>query len=284
MTISPRDRRTVEWLSKELIEQKKQIKALQNKPRLAYSSIENGAIEEYDAGGQLVSIIGKQYDGTHGVVEVASPAPPTPYRAYIIPGVESLTVGWAGTFAGADGEEDLMIVAPLNHDYIEVHVSQDPAFSAVFSDTLRATIYGARGSEAVISPLPAEPHYIRLVARNKAGKPSEPSWVVSGTPLAMPDPTLTEIDAAEVVIKNAAQMFLDDATGDQPKTVGGAIDDAAASPVTDERLQAGSLTVWPFQDKTVPEGALAPGAVKQDDIADFAIAVKKINSNRHMLY
>lgn len=64
-----------------------------------------------------------------------------------------------------------------------------------------------------------------------------------------------------------------------------AIDDAAASPITDERLTEGSLTVWPFQNSTVPAGALEPGAVRSTDIADFAVTAKKFSTNRlHVFY
>lgn len=63
-----------------------------------------------------------------------------------------------------------------------------------------------------------------------------------------------------------------------------AIDAAAASPITDARLTEGSLTKWPFQQGTIPAGALAPGAVKGSDLADFSIAVTKFKSDRHHLY
>jgi hypothetical protein len=63
-----------------------------------------------------------------------------------------------------------------------------------------------------------------------------------------------------------------------------AIDAAAASPITDSRLSEGSLTKWPFQAGVVPSGALAPGAVGATEIADFAIAVRKLKSDRHHLY
>lgn len=63
-----------------------------------------------------------------------------------------------------------------------------------------------------------------------------------------------------------------------------AISDAAASPVTDSRLVEGSLTKWPFQTGVIPAGALAPGAIGNDDLADFSIVVKKLKSDRHHLY
>lgn len=63
-----------------------------------------------------------------------------------------------------------------------------------------------------------------------------------------------------------------------------AINDNNAIPLSDERFDPNSLTVWPFVNGTVPSGALAPGAVGESNIADFAIAVKKLKSDRHHLY
>lgn len=63
-----------------------------------------------------------------------------------------------------------------------------------------------------------------------------------------------------------------------------AIEDAAASPVTDARLQAGSLTTWPFQSGVVPSGALAPGAVGSAEISDFSLVARKFNDDRHRIY
>lgn len=63
-----------------------------------------------------------------------------------------------------------------------------------------------------------------------------------------------------------------------------AINDAAASLVTDERFDPGSLTVWPFIEGTIPSGALAPNSVGSNEIADFSVAVTKLKSTRHHLY
>lgn len=126
-------------------------------------------------------------------------------------------------------------------------------------------------------------------------------------------PTGTErartTEAVESVVSDtlpALQQELDDAataiteaTGDAAAALGAAaaantridaevlpaISDAAASPVTDARLTAGSLTVWPFQGNTVPAGALEPGAVGPSDIADFAVTAKKLSTTRlHIIY
>lgn len=63
-----------------------------------------------------------------------------------------------------------------------------------------------------------------------------------------------------------------------------AIDESLALPMTDERFTENSLTIWPFIDGAVGRGAFAPGAVQGTDIADFAIAVKKLKSDRHQIY
>ncbi|MBU3995007.1 MAG: hypothetical protein KKF42_04410 [Actinobacteria bacterium] len=88
----------------------------------------------------------------------------------------------------------------------------------------------------------------------------------------------TEDAAAALGAATAANTRIDD-------EVLPAIDDAAASPVTDARLTAGSLTVWPFQNSTIPAGALEPGAVGGTDIADFAVTAKKLSTTRlHIIY
>lgn len=95
---------------------------------------------------------------------------------------------------------------------------------------------------------------------------------VSRSTAGMQQATATATDAA-----NTAQQIIE-------ADVFPAIDAAAISPVTDDRLSESSLSIWPFVNSTIPRGALEPGAVEQNDIADFAISVKKLNSLRHHLY
>ena len=63
-----------------------------------------------------------------------------------------------------------------------------------------------------------------------------------------------------------------------------AIDDSLALPLSDERFQESSLTIWPFIQGAVPIGALAPGAVGSDELADFSLVVRKFKDDRHRLY
>lgn len=251
--------------------------------QLEFSSIEDGAIEEY-YNGQHVSSIGLQFDGTHVAASLSGPKPPTPNRPIVTPGLESLTVRIDGVFLGEDGQPDITVIPNMDFSRFEVHVSRDPEFEAAMATTLKGTVETPRGGEVVISPLAGgETYYVRVVTRSLSGKFSDDSAVASGVPSKPSDIVLTKIDAAQTVIDNVG-LALVHAEDGQEKTLDTAINDAAASPVTDARLSEGSLTVWPFQGETVPAGALEPGAVGDSDIADFAIVAKKFNTNRHMIY
>lgn len=64
----------------------------------------------------------------------------------------------------------------------------------------------------------------------------------------------------------------------------GAINDANAIPITNDRFTEDSLTIWPFIQGAVPQGALAPGAVGTGDLADFVLTARKFKDDRHRLY
>lgn len=142
-------------------------------PQLAYSSIEDGAVNEYDIDGQLSSTIGKQYDGTHGAVVLAGPNPPTPFGAIVTSIPVGILVRWEGGWADSS-----LTVAPLDFTRVEVHVSTDPNFTATFFSTMRATIESPRGGDVQVPIVDTEtPVYVRLVARAASGKASLASAV-----------------------------------------------------------------------------------------------------------
>jgi hypothetical protein len=58
-----------------------------------------------------------------------------------------------------------------------------------------------------------------------------------------------------------------------------AITEAANSPITDERLAEGTLTLWPFAPNTMPAGT-----VGSDELADFSVVIRKLKSDRHHIY
>lgn len=252
------------------------IRAL-SRPQLAQSSIENGSLTDYDKDGTLRATIGEQWDGTHGVIAVNGPEPPMPSGITWEAATGGFIVRWDGFFADAAGTPDQNIVAPEDWTRLEIHVSPDPLFTAEFADTLEGTMESPRGTGLFVARDPGM-YYVRAYSRTSSGKRSA---ATESMPVEVLSIVLEEIDAAQTRITNAAEMVVG-AIGD--KTVGEAINDAAASPVTDERLAAGSLTVWPFQPGSVPAGALEPGSVTETAIADFSIAVKKLRSDRHFLY
>ncbi|WP_279402100.1 hypothetical protein [Arthrobacter sp. JCM 19049] len=95
---------------------KRDVRVVKNrKPGLAYSSIEDGAIREYDKDGVLVSQTGKQPDGTHNHVVVNGPKPPKPagLTASAQPGL--IEIRWNGKFAGG-------VVSPLDLKHVAAYV------------------------------------------------------------------------------------------------------------------------------------------------------------------
>lgn len=140
-------------------------------PQLAYSSLEDGALREYDAEGQLTQIIGKQFDGTHVAAPVAGPPPPIPSAPEVFRVIGGLKVRWDGTFMfGA--------VAPMDWARLEIHVSPVEDFDAKTFDTLAGEITSPRGGEVTIAISEARDFWVRLVARSLSGKASLASGVV----------------------------------------------------------------------------------------------------------
>lgn len=84
--------------------------------RMAYSSIEDGAIEVYDQDGTLRGSMGLQDDGTVGFFAHNGPPPPTPTPPVVEPALSGLTVTWPGTWTDAE-------TAPLDLAEVQVHLS-----------------------------------------------------------------------------------------------------------------------------------------------------------------
>lgn len=133
--------------------------------RMAYSSIENGAIEVFDEDGSLRAIIGQQPDGTSGVIVVNGAPPPTPAAATVVPVLGGIAVTWDGTFTD-------VAAVPLDWARLEIHTSTVAGFEPT-PGTLRATLESPQGG---IVPVPADRAlYVRLVGRNTSGTASPPS-------------------------------------------------------------------------------------------------------------
>lgn len=147
--------------------------------QLGHSSFEGGGINQYSADGStLIGRYGDQWDGTGGVATFNGPPPPVPAWGYdpVTPGLRAATVRWGGEWDPLDANPP--IVAPMNFSHVEVHASDDPAFTGLLATTKKAEIVSARGGETIVSLLPGVPTYFRLVARNTAGQASVASDVI----------------------------------------------------------------------------------------------------------
>jgi hypothetical protein len=187
----------VQRLALELAKLKRKVDGLGG-PQLAYSSLEDGYVNEYDADGQLSSVIGRQYDGTHGVVTVAGPRPPTPAGITAEPVPTGVLVTWSGEWEPlpppSPGFMPTPQVAPLDFSLAEVHASTDPNFSAVLFTTKRGEILSPRGGEVIVPVSPDVEVYVRLVARTSSGKASLASSTIGPVTGGLVPRTAVDID------------------------------------------------------------------------------------------
>lgn len=140
------------------------------KPQLANSAIEAGRIEEYDADGSLMQIVGEQHDGTHVPVTVNGPVPPEPVPPTLSAGIGSVEGRWSGKFVGD-------ALSPMDLSHVALHASRVEVFTPS-NETQLATITGELGDVAVVLLEPGEWTFA-LVAVSKAGKWSEMSESVT---------------------------------------------------------------------------------------------------------
>jgi len=94
---------------------------------------------------------------------------------------------------------------------------------------------------------------------------------------------LTELDASLTANSQELSQLQANVAGVDDK-IAQAIDDANAQPITSDRFTEDSLSIWPFIQGTIPHGALSPGAVSSNDLADFVITARKFNDDRHRIY
>ena len=179
------------------------VRALSLAPRLINSSIENGSIPEYDADGNLVSVIGRQPDGTHGIVNYAGPIPPVPSVPAAEGGPIKATIVWDGTFASG--------VAPLDLLGIEVYVAAAD-FENIEDARFSGRMLGAEAGEITIN-LPVGVHHVGLVAVSNSYRRSAVSTRVTVEATSVLDSSFVaeleaRLDAAEAAVV-AAQTEID---------------------------------------------------------------------------
>ena len=183
MKPTPRD---VRWLVDQLDDQKRRLQNLENrKPGLAYSSIEDGAIREYDKDGVLGSQTGKQPDGTHGNVVLNGPKPPTPSMptATAIPGI--VEVRWNGKFTGD-------AVSPLDFKHVAAYVVP---VGEVLDLSKQAGVLTGELGDSIQAQVTAGVYNVYLVAWSKAGRFSD-----AAGPVPVLVPVAADVDAIQAAL------------------------------------------------------------------------------------
>lgn len=160
----------MQWLVSQLDDQKRRLQNLENrKPGLAYSSIEDGAIREYDKDGTQGSQIGKQHDGSHVAAPFIGPIPPAPVPATLVAGPGVLEVRWSGKFDGG-------LVSTMDWSHAAIYVGTAPDFEPDWSKQ-EATLRGELGDLALLAR-DAGTYYVRLASWSLTGKHSDASPAV----------------------------------------------------------------------------------------------------------
>lgn len=161
-------------LIKEINDIKRRLRAVESGSRLAFSTIEGGAIVERDEEGGVVAQYGTQFDGTHTAASLAGPIPPVPVTPTVEGAVGGLNISWSGAFV-----DDAL--TPMDFSRVEIHVSAIENFE-VLPENLVATIESPQGGSIFVAINDSSLYYVKLASRSQSGKLSEGSVEVSGTP------------------------------------------------------------------------------------------------------
>ena len=133
--------------------------------RMAYSSIEDGAIEVYDQDGTLRGSMGLQDDGTIGFVAHNGPAPPTPTPPVVESAFAGLTITWPGTWA--DAETAPLSAPPRNglRRYIRCQWCSTRNGSSPWSISANVSMIGTSAlghPQYAVWPMPVIPVSVRM--------------------------------------------------------------------------------------------------------------------------
>ncbi|MBB4931836.1 hypothetical protein F4561_002656 [Lipingzhangella halophila] len=185
MSLDPETYAAIREMGQELVRQRREIDALrraQRGPQLAYSSLESGQnVEVRDDDGAVRARIGWQPDGTAGLVTEGGDAPPAPTAPVVEPSMGGLRVTWDGLMAND-------VAKPADLGFVQVHVSTVSGF--VPDASTRAGSIPREGGIQPVTPLPYEPHYVRLVGVTTGGVEGDPSTEASATPVQVDGPDL----------------------------------------------------------------------------------------------
>lgn len=270
-------------LERQIYELASQIEGLrdqvasQKAPQLAYSSIEDGAITEYDATDTPVAQYGQQFDGSHIAMPFTGPTPLQPTPAIVTPAPGALVIAWDGEWVDGD-------VVPTDFSRLEVHVcatADDPADTAA---TLYATFETPRGGEVTVTLAPGVERFVRFVARSIPGKKGPASVATPGMPGSIISSEALDAITADVA---SVETFLgnwtapDDVSIDGNKLFAGTVlaDSIGTNQVIARHVLAGEITAGKLAVNAVIAGNIAANAVTSGTIAAGAITTDKLDAN-----
>lgn len=257
---------------KKITQIEESIKSLRTSP--AGNIVIRETLQTEDPNTGVKTIIGQLPDGSTGLKEwVGDIVPPDkPSTPIVSVYLAVISVYWDGV--GFLGE-----LNPPDYDRTDIEMS-----STALGPWFKVGELRGEGSVQVTDQTVGEERFFRLVSYDKPGNASIPSDIASGIATAVvADQTIIDtIDRIDADVAANGQSITD--LANETSTYPALIDQAANSLVTDARLPDGGLTKWPFVNGTIPAGALEPGAVQGSDIADFSLAVTKLQSNRHHIY
>ena len=167
---------SVQRFANEIVETRRLALGHATTPQLTSSSIDGGNLEIRDGDNVLVGIIGVGEDGGLVIENREGPPPPMPSMPSVVADAGILRVNWNGSFAD-DG--DAATLATSDCECVEIHASMEEGFVPDGAATLGGAYATLDGGSFALGPLAeAGTYYVRLVAKSKAHKYSEPSETV----------------------------------------------------------------------------------------------------------
>jgi hypothetical protein len=163
-------------IAERLFKLERTVRDIGSGAQLAYTSLEDGAIDTFNRDGTQVMTIGRQWDGTYVATSQNGPTPPTPTNPSVIDGTESAIVSWDGTFAVAGTAGTTVL--PMDFLRVDIHIGTTVGFSPAHDNRV-GSIAAPTGGEVTIGLAPGT-YYFKLVCWTAAGAVSAASDGVEG--------------------------------------------------------------------------------------------------------